>query len=94
MPTCPTCLDTYPARGGGHCGSCHRTFTSDSSAAAHRVGRYQPDERRCLDVSDTPGWRRTDRGWTNEPQMPRAVLAARRSGTNGGTPVSDYPQPS
>ena len=63
---CPRCGAAYPVRGGGHCMACHRTFSSDSSAAAHRAGPH--DARTCIDVTSTPPWRLTARGWTHHPE--------------------------
>lgn len=80
--TCPDCGATYSGSGGGHCRSgCHRTFTSDAAASKHRVGPY--DDRRCLDVTTTEGWRETPRGWTPYAEMPRAAFASERRATNG-----------
>ena len=92
MPTCPECAASYPGSGGGHCrggryGGCCRTFTSDSSFDAHRIGRHGVD-RGCLDVSADDKWRCAPRGWTNNPPMPLAALAAKRGATK--SPVG-YP---
>jgi hypothetical protein len=31
-----------------HCKACHQTFAATEPGDAHRVGRFEPDERRCL----------------------------------------------
>lgn len=42
------------------CGACGELFNSNSAFDAHRAGRYEPDERRCLTVAEMEG-----RGFTN-----------------------------
>lgn len=58
---CPECKQTFSPSGGGHCRSCHRTFSSDRAYDKHRVGPM--DARRCVGELESP-WRITDRGWT------------------------------
>ncbi len=88
---CPDCGATYSGaqRSGGHCrDGCHRTFRSQSAFDAHRTGPYS--NRSCIDVTATEGWRNTDRGWTDQPEMPLAAFATRcRSDEHGqgGTQV-------
>jgi len=95
----------YSMYGGGHCrggiyGGCDRTFRTDSAANAHRVGPHHPRGlRRCLTDEEMAeaGWRLTDRGWTNEPEMDSALkdrLKGHRVTTEavspkGGTDVQD-----
>jgi hypothetical protein len=92
VPTCPECNAHYTPSGGGHCrDGCHRTFTSDSAASAHRTGPYEPrSARRCLTDEELAGmtrkdgslvWTLTPRGWSNSPVMTeeeRARAKARR----------------
>lgn len=90
MPTCPTCRVHYPANGGGHCrggeyGGCCRTFTSDSSFAAHRTG--PPSHRTCLDVTTAEKWRETPHGWTHWPQMPASRRGPRPESDETGSRV-------
>ena len=63
---CHKCQEEYSPVGGGHCMACHLTFTSDGGFDKHRVGKYQPNERRCLTTEEMnkAGWRFTPRGWT------------------------------
>lgn len=90
--TCPDCGATYSGTGGGHCRSgCHRTFTSDRAAEAHRVGEFGVG-RHCIDVATTEGWRETSRGWTNRPEMPRAVLLQRLRSDETPELDLEYPQ--
>lgn len=43
---------------------CHRTFSSDTAAERHRVGRHGID-RRCLRPEEyVEPWRLTSRGWS------------------------------
>jgi hypothetical protein len=77
---CPDCGAVYSGNGGGHCRTCHRTFTSVSAADKHRVGPYEPKGvRRCADLLDDwrpdrdgqlrqVPWRLTARGWTHHPE--------------------------
>lgn len=91
MIECPKCLDRYSPTGGGHCMECHRTFTGQEAADAHRTGPFHPDGlRRCIPVDETPGWRRTHRGWTNTEPMSdaeRARLAGRRAPDAANSPI-------
>ena len=74
--TCHDCGATYSGTGGGHCRECHRTFTSDSAADAHRKGPYT--DRYCIDPDNDytqtgkkVPWRLTAHGWT--PHEDRAA---------------------
>ena len=53
------------------CSACGRTFCSVTAFDAHRVGRYMPNERRCLTDAELleRGWRFNERRqcWTNRP---------------------------
>jgi hypothetical protein len=44
---------------GGHCTSgCHENFNSLTAFDRHRVGKFDPDERRCLTTAEmlAKGW--------------------------------------
>lgn len=87
--TCPECGIEYSPNGGGHCrggayGGCCRTFTSDSSADAHRIGPHDRRDgiRRCLtDEEMVLPWRLTPRGWTNSKPMDEETIARRKGAT-------------
>ena len=48
-----------------YCPTCREPFQSQSLFDAHRVGKYDPDERRCLtpDEMRAKGWRHDGRTW-------------------------------
>jgi hypothetical protein len=60
------------------CASCGADFTSVRLFDAHRVGRHQPDERRCLSVDEmtTKGWGLDGRGRWSDPKNVRRARAA------------------
>lgn len=47
------------------CGACRLVFSSVSSFDMHRVGKYEPLERRCLSPEEMKikGMAQNDRGW-------------------------------
>jgi hypothetical protein len=57
------------------CTACGAHFTSLELFDRHRVGRHDPDERRCLTVAEmkAKGWRVDGRGrWTDPARATRA----------------------
>jgi hypothetical protein len=46
-----TCGAWWTGTGRSHCPACHRTFSCDSAAEKHRVGRFGID-RRCADPAE------------------------------------------
>ena len=44
----PACGDWWTGLSRSHCPSCHRTFSTDSAADKHRIGKHGTD-RRCAD---------------------------------------------
>ena len=57
--TCPHCERSYSGsdRSGGHCMSCHQSFSAQGGFDKHRVGRHGID-RRCLTIAEMAG-----KGW-------------------------------
>lgn len=47
------------------CGACGRIFSSVSSFDKHRVGKFEPMERRCLSEQEMldKGMTKNDKGW-------------------------------
>lgn len=47
------------------CGACHRYFNSLTAFETHRIGRFEPDERRCMtnDELRAKGLRPNAAGW-------------------------------
>lgn len=58
--TCPDCQRDYSGsdRSGGHCMTCHLSFSSQGGFDKHRTGKHGVD-RRCMTVTEM-----TDAGWT------------------------------
>jgi hypothetical protein len=57
------------------CAACGADFTSLELFDRHRVGRHEPDGRRCLSTEEmtTNGWHRDSRGrWTDPARAMRA----------------------
>lgn len=48
-----------------YCSVCGEPFQSQTLFDKHRVGKYEPDERRCLtpDEMQAKGWRHDGRTW-------------------------------
>jgi len=51
------------------CAACAADFTSLELFDRHRVGRHEPDGRRCLNADEmtTNGWQRDSRGRSTDP---------------------------
>lgn len=65
--TCGRCGATWSGYKPEHCQMCHETFSGTRSGDKHRVGRYEPMERRCLtpDEMRDKGMRQNSAGiWT------------------------------
>lgn len=99
---CHDCGSDYPFHGSNHChggkyGGCCQTFTSQAAFDAHRVGPFQPVERRrcltTLEMCDL-GWRRTERGWTRTPGTLAPGHSNGVSRANTLTPVPEDPRDS
>jgi hypothetical protein len=60
------------------CSGCGYDFTSTRLFDAHRVGRYEPFERRCLDVEEmqAKGWEQDERGRWVDPVRVQATREA------------------
>lgn len=68
--TCTHCEQTIGGK-AEHCtaSSCHETFGSTKADDAHRVGKFEPNERRCLSLGkleDHPRLVRNGRGYWME----------------------------
>ena len=57
---CPDCDRAYSGsdRSGGHCMSCHLSFSSNGAFDGHRTGSFA-QRRRCLTPEELTG-----KGWT------------------------------
>jgi hypothetical protein len=69
MPYCPTCLEPFQSQG---------LFDK------HRVGRYEPMERRCLtpDEMRAKGWRHDGKTWRGAPPKDAGIVSRFRGGAS------------
>ena len=67
---CPICERAYSGsdRSGGHCSTCHLSFSSQGGFDKHRIGRHGVD-RRCMTAVEMveAGWTVSDQGMVRLP---------------------------
>jgi len=84
--TCSDCERTYSGsdRSGGHCMSCHQSFSAQGGFDKHRVGQYGID-RRCLttDEMTAKGWHLDGRGDWRMPSKGNPWAIAAMTPTDG-----------
>jgi len=78
-----------------HCTVCHESFSGSVTGDAHRVGSYEPDERRCLTRTEmlAKGWQLKVRSggckvWSGPAMSPEA-LAKMPWNAQPASPVED-----
>lgn len=76
----PECGQWWTGPGRAHCPACHRTFSTDSAADKHRVGKFGVD-RRCVDPA-TVGLVAKRKPWGDMWQNPGPDIVA------SGTPAN------
>jgi hypothetical protein len=72
------------------CSGCKEDFGSVSTFDAHRVGRYNPNNRHCLDQEEMLArhWRQDSRGRWRRPVDRTAALSIRQSPGRSRVPRS------
>lgn len=101
--TCPWCRATWSGTAIEHCAACCRTFTGTEAGDLHRVGTFEPLDRRCLSPWEMRTRKKNpleqnERGhWRKVPTDGKAhwrVAATTKEGLEPESGVSGTPQDS